>query len=53
MLCVHTSNQYKVGDKESADRKTHRKPSNGISTMEKDMSDKIDILINHDENSDE
>ena len=52
MWCVHTSEHLKVGEKQVADRKTHRKPSSGSSTREKFIAAMINILGNNDESSD-
>ena len=53
MWCVQTSDQFKVGNKQAADRMNNKKPSSSRSTKEQAMASMIDIFGNHDESNNE
>ena len=52
MWCMHTSDQCKVGSKQAAEQKNHKKAPSGSSTREQAMAAMINIFRNHDESSD-
>ena len=53
MWCIHTSDQCKVGSKQAAEQKNHKKASSGSSMREHAVAAMIDIFGNHDESSNE
>ena len=53
MWCMHNFDKCKVGNKQAANRKTHRKISSGSSTREQAMDAMINIVGNNDDSCDE